>query len=52
MKNLQIDYFSAARRVNPPRPGVYFWTLFYLELVKLQFKIDSPILSPIFYHKI
>jgi hypothetical protein len=23
-KNLKIDYISAACRVNPPRPGVYF----------------------------
>jgi hypothetical protein len=33
-KNQKIDYISAARRVNPPRPGVYFWTSFCPELVK------------------
>jgi hypothetical protein len=27
-KNLKIEYISAACRVNPPRPGVCFWTSF------------------------
>jgi hypothetical protein len=26
---LKIDNISMACRVNPPRSGVYFWTLFY-----------------------
>jgi hypothetical protein len=33
----KIDYISAARQVNPSRPGIYFWTSFCLELLKLQF---------------
>jgi hypothetical protein len=40
MKNpkiLKIEYISAAHRVNLPRLGIYFWTLFCPELVKLQF---------------
>jgi hypothetical protein len=35
-KILKMDYILVARRVNPPRPGVYFWTSFCPELVKLQ----------------
>jgi hypothetical protein len=30
MKNseiLKIEYSLAARRINPPRLGIYFWTL-------------------------
>jgi hypothetical protein len=34
-KILKIEYISAARRVNPLRPRVYFWTSFCPELVKL-----------------
>jgi hypothetical protein len=33
-KNVKIDYISAARRVNPPRSGVYFWTLVCPKVVK------------------
>jgi hypothetical protein len=36
LQNPKIDYILAARRVNPPRPSVYFWTFFCPELVKLM----------------
>jgi hypothetical protein len=38
-KNLKKDYISAARRVNPPRPDIYFSTLFCSKLVKLMLKV-------------
>jgi hypothetical protein len=40
-KNLKIDYISTARRINPPRPNDYFWTLFCLELVKLMLSLPQ-----------
>jgi hypothetical protein len=40
-KNLIIDYISAAHRVNPPRLGVYFWTLVCPEVVKCMLKVYS-----------
>jgi hypothetical protein len=37
LKNLKLEYISAARQVNPSRPYAYFWTLFCPELIKLMF---------------
>jgi hypothetical protein len=44
-KNLKIEYILAAHRVNPPRLGLYFWTLVCPEVVNCMLTLQHCALN-------